>query len=218
MKCLPYVYICTHKVTKQFYIGVRLANKVSSELDLGIIYKTSSKIVKPIFEEFDYKVYAEFFEEDYAWEFEQKFIGLNKNNPLMLNISHYKNGSLKFHTFGRKRTEAEKLSMSKRLTGVSHPHGRTRPIVERFENKFICSHCGKEFSTWYSVTDKKFFVKRLFCSVSCKGFSTKGQPKKPLTEEHKRKLRNIKVSEETKQKISCQVKKIGKHKNIEIRY
>jgi hypothetical protein len=41
-KSTPYVYICTHNVTGEFYIGYREANKKPSHIDL-LEYKTSSK-------------------------------------------------------------------------------------------------------------------------------------------------------------------------------
>ena len=90
-KVLPYVYICIHKVTKHYYIGSRTSSqlKYPSNIDLPK-YKTSSKIVKPIFEEFDWYIIAEFFEGNHAYEFEQEFIKKSWGDPLLLN-RHYEN-------------------------------------------------------------------------------------------------------------------------------
>ena len=57
---LPYVYRLDHPTTGEFYIGYRSANKKPSHLDLPE-YKTSSKIVNPRFEEFNWIILAEFF-------------------------------------------------------------------------------------------------------------------------------------------------------------
>ena len=53
---LPYVYKVTHKLNNKFYIGMRSANKVVAELDLGIKYFTSSKYVKNKFDEFNIEI------------------------------------------------------------------------------------------------------------------------------------------------------------------
>lgn len=89
----PYVYIGTHKHTKEFYIGYREKNKVNSSKDFGIKYKTtsSSTLVKEEFDNFDWIILAEFFTEtggDDAYWFEQGLIKENIKNPLCLN-KHY---------------------------------------------------------------------------------------------------------------------------------
>ena len=85
MKVLPYVYKAVNKESNEFYIGVRWGNKVPSNQDLGIKYFTSSKRVKPISEEFDYFVLAEFFNKDDAIQYEQDLIEENWTDPLLLN-------------------------------------------------------------------------------------------------------------------------------------
>jgi len=82
---LPYVYKCTHKQSGQFYIGFRKANRVSATEDLGVYYFTSSKYVKPIFNEFNYEIIAEFFDVDSAFNFEQELIRNEWRNPFILN-------------------------------------------------------------------------------------------------------------------------------------
>ena len=85
MKILPYVYKLTHKETGEFYIGVRYGNTYPAQLDLGIRYKSSSKIVKPKFDEFTYEILAEFLDKEDAIDFEQKLIEENWKDPLILN-------------------------------------------------------------------------------------------------------------------------------------
>lgn len=60
---LPYVYKLTHKITGQFYIGYRAANKIIAEKDLGIKYFSSSKKVKELgFDNFNIEIVAMFFD------------------------------------------------------------------------------------------------------------------------------------------------------------
>ena len=95
-KALPYVYICTHKETNQFYIGYREANvKLDrpSHLDLPE-YKTSSTTVRPDWENYTWTIVAEFFDPSAAYIFEQQLICANWKNPLLLN-RQYRLGKLK---------------------------------------------------------------------------------------------------------------------------
>lgn len=81
----PYVYKCIHKVTGEFYFGYRSQNKMDAELDLGHVYFTSSKIVKPIFDQFDYTILARFDTKFEAHTFEQSMIKEHWDDPLLLN-------------------------------------------------------------------------------------------------------------------------------------
>jgi hypothetical protein len=83
----PYVYVCTHKTTGQFYIGYREQNVklgLPSTVDFPK-YKTSSNLVKPHFSDYDWQIVAEFFLGDDAFEFEQKLIKEHWGNELLLN-------------------------------------------------------------------------------------------------------------------------------------
>ena len=91
-KVVPYVYMGTHRVTGEFYIGSR-ANKnqtLPSHQDI-YKYRTSSKKVKPIFDEFDWIIVAEFFDPQSAYDFEQELIYKLWNNPLIINGSCFYN-------------------------------------------------------------------------------------------------------------------------------
>jgi hypothetical protein len=86
-KAVPYVYICTHKDTNQFYIGYREVNvklNTPSHLDLPE-YKTSSTTVRPDWENYTWFILAEFFDPSHAYTFEQQLIYDNWDNPLLLN-------------------------------------------------------------------------------------------------------------------------------------
>jgi len=88
-KTLPYVYKLTHKTTGQFYFGYRSANKVPSSEDVGTIYFSSSKRIRPIFNEFNFEVLAEFFDYTSAYIFEQQLIFEHWNDPLKLNGKYH---------------------------------------------------------------------------------------------------------------------------------
>jgi hypothetical protein len=85
-KVLPYVYMGTHKETKHIYVGSRTSKalKLPPEQDL-IKYRTSSKTVKPIFDEFEWRIVAMFFDRQDAYKFEQHLIIKNWANPLSIN-------------------------------------------------------------------------------------------------------------------------------------
>lgn len=121
-KVKPYVYWCEHKETKEFYIGYHETNKLPSHLDLPK-YKTSSKIVKPIFDEFNYWILAEFEIGDDAYDFEQLLIFENWSNSLLLNKSCHYGKKARFKTqkgikFGPMTIEYRK-KISKTKTGIT---------------------------------------------------------------------------------------------------
>lgn len=100
-KTLPYVYMGTHKITNKFYIGYREMNNRPSHKDL-YTYKTSSKVVKPIFNEFNWIILAEFYDGNDAYDFEQYLINSHWDNPLLLNKNcHYEKPRFKSNK-GRK--------------------------------------------------------------------------------------------------------------------
>lgn len=87
-KVLPYVYRLTHKVTGQFYIGVRSANRVPSSEDIGKYYFSSSKVVCKLgFENFHIDIVAEFFDASAAIILETALIIENWTSPLKLNLN-----------------------------------------------------------------------------------------------------------------------------------
>ena len=73
-KVLPYVYMCREKGSPYFYIGYRFRNFVPSSEDFGKHYFTSNKYVKTNFENFDWIIVAEFFNQKDALKFESQLI------------------------------------------------------------------------------------------------------------------------------------------------
>ncbi len=116
MKAKSYVYKGEHKHSKEFYIGYREKNVDPGLIDLKK-YRTSSKKVEPIFDEFEWAVLAEFDNGNDAYDYEQKQIYENWNNPLLLNENcHY--GKKRFkNEGGRIHSESTKQKIGKAHTG-----------------------------------------------------------------------------------------------------
>jgi hypothetical protein len=119
-KILPYVYICIHKTTEEFYIGYRSANKVPSSEDLGKVYFTSSKRVKPIFEEFNFYIIAEFFDSNDAYNHEQTLIKDHFNDALCIN-QHYISPDNFYGKFNPGTTKISREKAKSRMLSEHNP-------------------------------------------------------------------------------------------------
>lgn len=135
-KAAPYVYICTHKITGKFYIGFREKNVklgLTSDQDLPL-YRTSSKIVNPDFDNFNWQIIAEFMSAEDANEFEQKLIFEHWSDPLILNKNCRYNANVQFKPttsadcsrrgnkngmFGKKHSDATRDKISIKSKGKS---------------------------------------------------------------------------------------------------
>jgi hypothetical protein len=108
-KIYPYVYIGVHRQTNKFYIGSRTSKRMKLPPEQDILtYKTSSKYVKPIFNEFDWKIIAIFFDKNSALEFENKLINENWADPKILNRHRIKNGKMLFCDYDKRTPEQRK--------------------------------------------------------------------------------------------------------------
>jgi len=125
---LPYVYIMKHRTTGKFYIGMRSANTVVAEQDLGICYFTSSKHVKNNFSEYDSEILAYFVDQISAFEFENNLIKEYWGNPLLLN-RHYQKSMSKFSMSGSKRGDLAEYNRK----------AKTKPKEERTYTCVICN-------------------------------------------------------------------------------
>ena len=134
MNIYPYVYRLDHPVTGEFYIGYRSANKVPAEQDLGQKYFTSSKVVKPRFNEFQITIVAEFFCAESAWDFEQELIfeSWESNRVSSLNLSCYFNSKKKFLP-PKVLSEEHKRKIGNSNKG--RPKASRKPISEETRNK-----------------------------------------------------------------------------------
>lgn len=159
-KILPYVYKCTHKITSHFYIGYREANKIPAIQDLPL-YRTSSKIVNPHFDDYTFTILLECENPQEAYLYEQQLIRENWKNPLILNQNiggkcrrsnrgkvvvtlengkkiqisttdpRYINGELKFYAKGIKRSAEFKEKQSKASKGKVNMKDPQTGIISR---------------------------------------------------------------------------------------
>lgn len=119
-KAMPYVYRGYNPTTGEFYIGYHMRNvkkNISSTSDLGVVYFTSSKLVKPRFHEFIWTIVAEFFDGDSAYDFEQLLIFESWKQPGSLNKSCY-HGKARFNITGVPHSDETKRKMSIAQKGV----------------------------------------------------------------------------------------------------
>lgn len=108
----PYVYKLTHKTTNQFYIGFRSAHTLEPEQDI-LIYKSSSRFVKEIgFDNFNAQIVAMFLDKKSAYDFEQKLIYDNWNEPGILNRTVFLNGK-SFLNIGHSEDTRRKMSATR---------------------------------------------------------------------------------------------------------
>jgi len=106
----PYVYICIHKETGQFYIGYREDNvrlNRTSDIDFPR-YRSSSKVVKPSFQDYDWYIVAECSTGIDAYDIEQQMIFENWDNSLLINKSCQYGNKKRFKSSnkGRKQSAA----------------------------------------------------------------------------------------------------------------
>lgn len=161
---LPYVYIVRNRITGKFYIGMRSANKVVAEQDLGAYYFTSSKHVKNNFSEYESEIIAYFIDQLSAFEFENELIKEHWDNPLLLN-KHYQKSMSKFSMAGYKR---EDLAEYNRKV-------KTKPKEIRH---YKCTNCGKDLSREEFIhhASKKYY----YCDAKCRNtynFQFRNKPK-----------------------------------------
>ena len=147
-KAVPYVYVCIHRETNEFYIGYRRSNKLPSNEDFPL-YKTSSKLINPNFDEYNYFIIAEFFNSDDAYDFEQRLIYENWDNPLLLDKSCFFNKKRFRNTKGYKQKKKSFRSVESNLkrsnTLKGRPTGRKGiPMSEEQKKKLSEISKGKK--------------------------------------------------------------------------
>lgn len=151
----PYVYLGIHKTTNQFYIGVRYSKSSnrgpSPEEDLGSKYFTTSKIVKPIFWEFNWTIIAQFLTKEDALEFEECLINDHWKNPLMLNQNK---GGKKFHRPDVYIKKPKKDTIVNRSVTMKQKWSNHEYKLQQIQSR-LKTHTTKEFRDSHSITMKK---------------------------------------------------------------
>lgn len=161
-KVLPYVYWITHKETGQFYIGYREANKIPASEDLPI-YQTSSRNIKKLkFENFNWKIIAEFLDGDSAYEFENRLIEENFKNPLCLNKHFVKDGKRKFNgsvNKGKILSDETKKKMSDSQNGKIRSEETCKKLssiaIERCKSDWVNPFAGEKGSLMSTKKNKE---------------------------------------------------------------
>ena len=190
--------MCIHRVTGHFYIGSRTSKylKLPSHLDFPR-YQTSSKIVKPNFDEYDWFIVAEFFDKDDAYDFEQYLIFEYWGNPLLLN-KRCGHGHLRWSTAGTNKTHSadtrKKLSDKAKLRP---------PVSDKTKQKLREVNLGKKIDPDVIKRISDHHKQNLHLGNFKKGNTPwnaglAGTGILKRSEEFKNKLRAIKRSEEFK--------------------
>ena len=157
MNIKPYIYIVTHNISKEFYIGCRTINKTSASDDLWVKYFTSSKrVLQRIKSEgtdsFTATVLDEFETGEDAFDAEQLMISERINNPLCLNQQFQLNGKRRFLSTGVKRPPASaetRRKLSESAKGKSGKYKRTPEHLAQL------SANGKKTGGWNKGTTYK---------------------------------------------------------------
>lgn len=214
---MPYVYMCIDKTTNEFYIGYRVKNvklNTPSHIDFPE-YKTSSKLVNPNFENFNWVILAEFYKETDAYDFEQYLIDHHWNDPLLLNKSCHLNGARfrnpggipcsdetkrkigaanKIKLTGITRSDEFKLKTSKASTGRKHSQEAKVKIA-----KIVTEEHRKNPRTMSEEAKQKL-------SIANKGKVMSAEQKKKISDAKRLRDKERPISEETKRKISESLK------------
>ena len=129
-KPAPYVYMCVHIMTGEFYFGYReknvRLNRTSYE-DFPL-YKSSSLSVKPRFDEFAWSILAEFLDGIAAYDFEQSLINEHWGHPLLLNKMVHQNGHNRF----KNNIQSEE---TKKKIGDANRGKKKPPRTEEYRKK-----------------------------------------------------------------------------------
>lgn len=190
-KTLPYVYRLDNPITGEFYIGYRRANTLPSHLDIPT-YKTSAPKITNTFEIFEWKILAEFYDGDDAYDHEQLIIYKNWDNPLLLNESCY---------YGKER-----------FRNISPPSDETRAKMSSAKKgkKQSPEHIAKRSATRIGKKQSAECVAKRVAAN--KGYAHSEESKAKISDAHRGKKR-LPFSEEHKSNISASAK--GKTKSAE---
>jgi len=172
----PYVYQLIHKITGEFYFGSRWANKLNAVEDLGHKYFTSSKVITPVFREFDTVIIAEFFDKEDAYRFEQDLIKEHWKHPLLLNKGYQGRSGIVHHK--AKHSEETKLKIGlgnkgkkgkpctqehkdylRRLAkenGWRPPNRKGIALTPEHKRKISIGHTGKHVDEWTGSKNPKY--------------------------------------------------------------
>lgn len=175
MNIKPYVYRCTHKETGRFYFGCRIRNTLPAREDLPV-YRTSNKIIRNSFEEYDWEILFEDDDYELMYAVEQCLIGDHRKDELIIN-RRYDPNYLWLLTI----TEEFRTKISKALIGNKNAVGAIRS--EETRAKISATLTGTKLTEEHKANISK---------------STKGKKK---SEQHKENMKDRVWSEESRKKL-----------------
>lgn len=165
-KVFPYVYKGVHKIDGRVYIGSRYTTKLKKPPEEDLVsYRTSSKKVRPIFDEFDWTIVAVFFEPRAAYDYEQNLIAEMWGDPLLLNGSVHTNDTRRFMNGleGKRLTEAHKQAIS-----ISHQGKEGRAHTDQSKQLMSIQRKGRP-STRVGFTHTEETKQRISATAKMKG-------------------------------------------------
>jgi hypothetical protein len=204
----PYVYLCVHKETQQFYIGYRYKNTVPSNIDFPL-YKTSSKSVRTSFDQFDWVILAEFLDKNSAYDFEQQLIYEHLADPLILNRQcHHGKQRWNFSRTGIKESDETRLKKSIARRGELNPmYGKDRSGAN---STFLGKHHSEETKARISKANSGRKASEETKAKLREAAKHKPPQSKETIEKRRQHHIGAKRSEETKLKLSMMAKQRAK--------
>ena len=137
-----YVYIGYHLITDKIYVGARWANvkqnRPASE-DFGIHYFTSSKYVKPIFNEFEWEIVFEG-TDDEVKDLEDEMILMYLKSGILFN--HH--ASKTFNNIGRTFSEEHIAKLREANLGEKNPMFMKGHLISGNKHPFFNKHLSEE--------------------------------------------------------------------------
>jgi hypothetical protein len=166
---LAYVYRLTHKITKEYYIGYRYANiklKLHPEDDLGKIYFTSSTYIsEENFNDYISEIIHKTSDPDQAYDYENKLIAENWDDPLLLNRNYTTglNGRFKITEVGIEKLKKTNTTKKWYNNGITEVHQKDCPegfVQGRITNPFVDAPKGQTKGyKWYNNGTHQTMIK-----------------------------------------------------------
>jgi hypothetical protein len=165
---LAYVYRLTHEISSEFYIGYRFANikqKVHPEDDLGKVYFTSSEYInRNNFHEYTHEILFRTPDSNKAYDYENRLILENWDNPLLLNKHVISPNNRRFKVTERGIEKLRNTNKNKKWfnNGVIEVHTHICPEGYhngRLKNPFSKSRGGQNKGyIWYNKGTKEIML------------------------------------------------------------
>lgn len=164
----PYVYMMLSKTDNTFYIGHRRANLHEANMDIGVYYFTSSKIVNPNFSNYYHIILKEFDSAKEAIVYECLLIKNNYNNENCINKAHWINHIVtkeQYNSPERSKKISEKRKKFIKTSGYNPMN------FEQSRNKVRESKIGERNPNYKNVDASKHLNVKCSC-IYCKDITS----------------------------------------------